>query len=99
MASTDLTLEPKLIRVSEDTWKLGIHSYLTNTYLRNGRLLARDLLIIPKSAVDLCGAHPSVVKTMLYCLSADWHPRWHTKQHCRRGGGLPRREKTLRLHP
>lgn len=37
-----LTREPEQIRAYRDTWKLGIHSYLT--YLRDRLLLARELL-------------------------------------------------------
>jgi adenine-specific DNA-methyltransferase len=39
---TDLTGEPEMIRAFRDTWKLGLHSYLS--YLRDRLLLARDLL-------------------------------------------------------
>jgi adenine-specific DNA-methyltransferase len=38
----DLTREPEQIRAYRDTWKLGIHSYLT--YLRDRLLLCRELL-------------------------------------------------------
>lgn len=38
----DLTREPGQIKAYRDTWKLGIHSYLT--YLRDRLLLAKDLL-------------------------------------------------------
>ena len=38
----DLTHEPEQIKAYRDTWKLGIHSYLT--YLRDRFLLARELL-------------------------------------------------------
>ena len=38
----DLTREPEQIRAFRDTWKLGIHSYLS--YLRDRLLLARELL-------------------------------------------------------
>jgi adenine-specific DNA-methyltransferase len=38
----DLTPEPEQIKAYRDTWKLGIHSYLT--YLRDRLLLAKDLL-------------------------------------------------------
>ena len=38
----DLTSEPETIRAFQDTWELGIHSYLT--YLRDRLLLARELL-------------------------------------------------------
>ncbi|MCX6841723.1 MAG: site-specific DNA-methyltransferase [candidate division WOR-3 bacterium] len=38
----DLTREPEQIKAYRDTWKLGIHSYLT--YLRDRLLLAKDLL-------------------------------------------------------
>ena len=41
-ASADLTREPEMIRAFRDTWKLGIHSYLS--YLRDRLLLARELL-------------------------------------------------------
>jgi adenine-specific DNA-methyltransferase len=37
-----LTREPEQIRAYRDTWRLGIHSYLT--YLRDRLLLAKDLL-------------------------------------------------------
>jgi adenine-specific DNA-methyltransferase len=38
----DLTHEPEQIKAYRDTWKLGIHSYLT--YLRDRLLLVRELL-------------------------------------------------------
>lgn len=38
----DLTHEPEQIKAYRDTWKLGIHSYLT--YMRDRLLLARELL-------------------------------------------------------
>lgn len=38
----DLTREPEQIKAYRDTWRLGIHSYLT--YLRDRLLLCRDLL-------------------------------------------------------
>jgi len=38
----DLTHEPEQIKAYRDTWKLGIHSYLT--YLRDRLLLAREVL-------------------------------------------------------
>jgi adenine-specific DNA-methyltransferase len=38
----DLTREPEQIKAYRDTWKLGVHSYLT--YLRDRLLLARELL-------------------------------------------------------
>jgi adenine-specific DNA-methyltransferase len=38
----DLAHEPEQIKAYRDTWKLGIHSYLT--YLRDRLLLARELL-------------------------------------------------------
>ena len=38
----DLTHEPEQIKAYRDTWKLGIHSYLT--YLRDRLLLAREFL-------------------------------------------------------
>jgi adenine-specific DNA-methyltransferase len=38
----DLTHEPEQIKAYRDTWKLGIHSYLT--YLRDRMLLSRELL-------------------------------------------------------
>ncbi|MCX7906249.1 MAG: site-specific DNA-methyltransferase, partial [Bacteroidetes bacterium] len=38
----DLTHEPEQIKAYRDTWRLGIHSYLT--YLRDRLLLARELL-------------------------------------------------------
>ena len=38
----DLTREPEQIRAFRDTWKLGIHSYLS--YLRDRSILARELL-------------------------------------------------------
>lgn len=41
-ADEDLTHEPEQIKAYRDTWKLGIHSYLT--YLRDRLLLARELL-------------------------------------------------------
>ena len=39
---SDLTQEPEMISAFRDTWKMGIHSYLT--YLRDRILLALDLL-------------------------------------------------------
>jgi adenine-specific DNA-methyltransferase len=44
----DLTQEPEMILAFRDTWKLGIHSYLS--YLRDRLLLARDLLTDSGSA-------------------------------------------------
>jgi adenine-specific DNA-methyltransferase len=38
----DLTQEPEIIRAFRDTWKLGLHSYLT--YLRDRLLLSCELL-------------------------------------------------------
>jgi len=38
----DLTRQPEQIRAFRDTWKLGIHSYLT--YLRDRLVVARELL-------------------------------------------------------
>ncbi len=38
----DLTHEPEQIKAYRDTWRLGVHSYLT--YLRDRLLLARELL-------------------------------------------------------
>lgn len=38
----DLTQEPEMIKAFRDTWKLGIHSYLT--YMRDRLLLAKELL-------------------------------------------------------
>jgi adenine-specific DNA-methyltransferase len=38
----DLTQEPEMIQAFKDTWKLGVHSYLS--YLRDRLLLTRDLL-------------------------------------------------------
>jgi adenine-specific DNA-methyltransferase len=38
----DATRQPKQVRAFRDTWKLGIHSYLT--YLRDRLVVARDLL-------------------------------------------------------
>ena len=38
----DLSQEPEMIKAFRDTWKLGIHSYLS--YLRDRILLARELL-------------------------------------------------------
>ena len=38
----DLTHEPEMIKAFRDTWKLGIHSYLS--YLRDRLLIARELL-------------------------------------------------------
>ena len=38
----DLTTEPEMIRAFRDTWKYGIHSYLT--YLRDRLALSRELL-------------------------------------------------------
>ena len=38
----DMTREPEMVKAYRDTWKLGLHSYLT--YMRDRLLLARDLL-------------------------------------------------------
>ncbi len=38
----DLTRQPEQVRAYRDTWKLGIHSYLT--YLRDRLMVARELL-------------------------------------------------------
>jgi adenine-specific DNA-methyltransferase len=38
----DMTREPEMVKAYRDTWKLGLHSYLT--YLRDRLLRARDLL-------------------------------------------------------
>ena len=38
----DLTSEPEMLKAFRDTWKLGIHSYLT--YMRDRLLLAKELL-------------------------------------------------------
>jgi adenine-specific DNA-methyltransferase len=38
----DLTAEPEMVKAFRDTWKLGMHSYLS--YLRDRLLLARELL-------------------------------------------------------
>lgn len=40
----DLTQEPEMIKAFRDTWELGIHSYLTLTYLRDRLLLAKEML-------------------------------------------------------
>jgi adenine-specific DNA-methyltransferase len=39
---TDLTREPEMVRAYRDTWRLGVHSYLT--YLRDRLIVARTLL-------------------------------------------------------
>jgi adenine-specific DNA-methyltransferase len=41
-AKTDMTREPEQVRAFRDTWRDGIHSYLT--YLRDRLIVARDLL-------------------------------------------------------
>ncbi|MCS7252375.1 MAG: DNA methyltransferase, partial [Thermoflexus sp.] len=38
----DLTREPEMVRAYRDTWRLGVHSYLT--YLRDRLIVARTLL-------------------------------------------------------
>ena len=40
--SSDLTREPEMVRAYRDTWRLGVHSYLT--YLRDRLVLAHKLL-------------------------------------------------------
>jgi len=40
--ATDVNREPEVVRAFRDTWKLGIHSYLS--YLRDRLVLARELL-------------------------------------------------------
>jgi len=39
---SDLTREPEMVRAYRDTWRLGVHSYLT--YLRDRLVIARALL-------------------------------------------------------
>lgn len=39
---TDMTREPEMVQAYRDTWKLGLHSYLT--YLRDRLLLCREML-------------------------------------------------------
>ncbi len=39
---TDLTREPEMVKAYRDTWRLGIHSYLS--YLRDRLIVARELL-------------------------------------------------------
>src|SRR5665213_4596525 len=41
-SAADVNREPEVIRAFRDTWKLGIHSYLS--YLRDRLVLARELL-------------------------------------------------------
>ncbi len=41
-SDVDMTREPEMVKAYRDTWRLGLHSYLT--YLRDRMLLARDLL-------------------------------------------------------
>ena len=43
----DLTREPEMVQAYRDTWKLGVHSYLT--YLRDRLAMARELLHISGS--------------------------------------------------
>ena len=38
----DATRQPEQVRAFRDTWKLGVHSYLS--YLRDRLVVARDLL-------------------------------------------------------
>lgn len=38
----DMTREPEMVKAYRDTWKLGLHSYLT--YMRDRLLIARELL-------------------------------------------------------
>ncbi|WP_316170078.1 DNA methyltransferase [Bradyrhizobium sp. SZCCHNRI1058] len=38
----DMTREPEMVKAYQDTWQLGLHSYLT--YIRDRLLLARELL-------------------------------------------------------
>jgi len=39
---TDLTREPEMVKAYRDTWKLGVHSYLS--YLRDRLIVAKELL-------------------------------------------------------
>jgi adenine-specific DNA-methyltransferase len=39
---TDLTREPEMVKAYRDTWRLGVHSYLS--YLRDRLIVARELL-------------------------------------------------------
>jgi adenine-specific DNA-methyltransferase len=41
-ADSDLTREPEMVKAYRDTWKLGLHSYLT--YFRDRLLLSHELL-------------------------------------------------------
>jgi adenine-specific DNA-methyltransferase len=60
----DLTHEPEQIKAYRDTWKLGIHSYLT--YLRDRLLLALDLLSETGSIfVQISDENLHVVRSLL----------------------------------
>lgn len=41
--SESMTREPEMVKAFRDTWKYGIHSYLS--YLRDRLIIAKDLLI------------------------------------------------------
>jgi adenine-specific DNA-methyltransferase len=59
-----LTREPEQIRAYRDTWKLGIHSYLT--YLRDRLLLAKDLLADSGSVfVQINAENQHLVRSLL----------------------------------
>jgi adenine-specific DNA-methyltransferase len=47
----DLTHEPEQIKAYRDTWKLGIHSYLT--YLRDRFLLAHGTYFLSQSSTSI----------------------------------------------
>jgi adenine-specific DNA-methyltransferase len=60
----DATRQPEQIRAFRDTWKLGIHSYLT--YLRDRVAIARDLLSVTGSLfVQIGDANLHLVRNVL----------------------------------
>jgi len=58
----DLTREPEMIRAYRDTWRLGVHSYLS--YLRDRLMLCRELLRIRGAS--------SCRSRMRTCIACGW---------------------------
>jgi len=61
---TDITREPEQVKAFRDTWRDGIHSYLT--YLRDRLTVARDLLVTTGSIfVQIGDENVHLVRTLL----------------------------------
>jgi len=60
----DLTREPEMVQAYRDTWRLGIHSWLT--YMRDRLLLARELLADSGSVfVQISDENVHLVRTIM----------------------------------